>query len=530
VSEEHYYYDAASADLVKDFLGICRQTKGQWGGLPLTLIPWQVEFIDQFFGQKSRDSGLRRYRHASIWVPRRNGKTSLLAGISLLLLLMDNEPGASVFIIANTVKQADNLFDTCLGMVQQSAALSKRCECIASDFTIKHHASRSKLTVLSSDLNALPGVNASALIFDELAFFTDRRLYTNLRPALLNRRQPVTITISTASDNLEGIGKEQFDLAVNVKTGVVSVPDFLPVIYQAPLDLDWRSAEAWRAANPSLGYTVKLCDLAELCEEAKAVPTKESEFKQFHLNWWQNSALAWIPVDTRNGCGQPFREEELHGCSAVIGLDLARRFDMASYVLWIEKDGLHYLLPRYFMPEELPQRKTIADGVNYREWARQGHLTLTPGDVIDYGFIRESIKSDSKLFTIDEIAYDPWQAEVLCRQQLSDEDGFNVIEVRQGLHSMGPPSREFYRLLLDKKIRHGGHPILRWNAANVVVRTDLNLNIMPDKKNSKSSIDGIVSSIIACSRVVTSFDEWNKWAQEHSGPTVLVSEAKSKSA
>lgn len=501
-TDQGYYFDEQAGQRVINFVEkFCRQSKGEYAGKALELIPWQKEFLSRLYGWRRPDK-TRRYRHAGVWVAKKNGKTTLMSALALYHLLADGEPGAEVYIIANDVQQASICFSESANMVEQSPMLAKRLEVLRSTKRIIHPQSKSLYRAMSSEKAGKHGYNSSCLIFDELAFQKDRELWDILRYSTAFRKQPLTLTISTAGYDRDGIGYEQYEYAKSVASGEIQDLHFLPLIFEAQAEDDWTAEPTWRKANPSLGYTIPVQDFQEAVEEAKSEPRKESNFLALRLNRWVGSADQWISCDDWQQCKTEINEDDLQGRDCFIGLDLARRHDLASYVLIFPVDGDYYLVPRFFLPKDLAQRKEHCDKVPYLLWARQGHVTLTDGNVIDYSFIREAVRRDAKKFNIVELGYDPHGAELLCNQQLCMEDNIFVVEVRQGIITMAQPSLQFARLLKEKRIKHNGNPCLTWNANNVTVRTDPNGNIIPDKKHGTSRIDGIVAAIIGLSRAL----------------------------
>ncbi len=499
--DQGYYFSEKHAAKVIGFVEkFCRQSKGAWAGKPLGLIPWQRDLITRAYGWL-RPDGTRRYRHVSCWVAKKNGKTTLCSALGLYHLVGDGERGAEVYVVANDQQQAGICYTESANMVEQSPLLQVRLDVRRSSKRILYPDQFSLYRAMSSEKAGKHGYNSSCLIWDELAFQQDRALWDILRYSTANRRQPMTISISTAGYDRSGIGHEQYQYAKDVLSGKVEDIHFLPVVYESAPSEDWTSEEVWKKSNPSIGHTLGLDDFREAVEEAKASPVKESNFRTLRLNQWIGSATQWISTTTWLACQEEFKEDSFAGQDCFVGLDLARKHDLASYVLVFPRDDKYYLLPRFFLPRELAQKKQDQDHVPYLLWASQGLVTLTPGDVIDYQTIRQSIAEDNKKFRIMELGYDPYLAEQLANQQLRLEDGIPCVEVRQGMLTMGPATVQFERLLKEKKIRHANHPCLNWNAQNVTVRQDASGSlIMPDKSRSNARIDGITAAIIGISR------------------------------
>jgi phage terminase large subunit-like protein len=350
---------------------------------------------------------------------------------------------------------------------------------------------------ISAEAYTNQGLNAHAVIFDELHAQKTRDLWDTLRYATAARREPLLISVTTAGYDRESICYEQHDYAKNVLAGRMVDSSFFGYIRAAAPDADWTSPEVWRRANPSFGVTLDADQFAEDCQEARQSPRKENAFRRYRLNQWVTHADSWLTTALWERGAQPFDPQALEGRFCFVGVDLARRRDIASVVLLFPHPGGYYVLPRFFLPKDNLQDRELQDRVSYGVWADQGYIILTDGEVIDYRFIRQQILQDAERYRIIQVGYDPWNAELLCNQQLGQEDGLPVMEVRQTIPFLGQATAEFERLLQAGQLQHGGNPILTWMAGNCVVRTDANNNIMPSKKHSASRIDGIMATIIA---------------------------------
>jgi phage terminase large subunit-like protein len=497
------WFDRQAADRVEQFFTrFLRHTLGQWAGQPFQLLDWQRDdFLMPLFGWK-REDGTRRFRRAYVEVPKKNGKSTLCGGLALYLLLADGEPRAQIYGAAADRDQAGIVFNEAANMVTASRDLLSRLDVIRSTKRIVDRRTDSHYRALSADAYSNEGLNAHAIVFDELHAQKDRRLWDALRYATASRRQPLTVAITTAGFDRESVCFEQHQYAQSVLDGAVTDTSFFGYIRAAQPDEDWTDPAVWRKANPSFGITLDEGQFAEDCKEAQQSPRKESAFRRYRLNQWLHHAECWMTSETWQRGAKPFDPEILLGRDCVVGVDLARKNDIAAVVLVFPMDGGYYLLPRFFLPADGLVQRELRDHAPYAEWARTGLLTLTEGEVIDYRFIREQIKADSQRYEIREIGYDPWNAELLCNQQLGQEDGFEVIEVRQTMPSLGPPTAEFEKLMQAGRLWHGGHPILAWMAGHCAVRRDDNDNIMPSKGHSTARIDGIVAAIIGLSRAM----------------------------
>lgn len=496
------YYDQSSADKVKHFIEkFCRQSKGDYAGQAIKLLPWQDSFLSQLFGWKRKDH-TRRYRRAAVFVPKKNGKSTLLSAVALALLVADNEPGGEVYTVANDQNQASIIFQESVSMVEQSPQLARKLKILKTNKKIEYAATKSIYRALSAEKSGKHGYNASAILADEVSFWDDRALWDVLRYATAFRQQPLTISISTAGYDLQGLGRDIWDYAAGVRDGTIDDPYFLPLIYCAEDGDDWTSPSTWHKANPS---PFALRDMAEACQEAKNDPRKEANFKSLRLNLWQGTSNQWLSSPMWSACAKPFDPTILDGRECYGGCDLARVGDLAAYVLLFSFDGLLYLLPRFFIPKLLASKKEHTDKVPYVLWGRQGHIILTDGDVIDYGFIRDKIKEDSARFKILEFGYDPYYAGQLSQQLM--EDGLQVVPIRQTYSFMSPATSALERFIKEGRLRAGNNPVLSWCAMNASVREDAQGNIMVSKKSETKRCDGITAAIMAVSRYLVAPDD-----------------------
>ena len=494
-----FYFDEQAAELaVRFFERLLVHCKGQWDGEPFILQKWQRdEVVRPLFGWRRAD-GTRKYRRAYIEVPRKNGKSTLAAGIALYLLFADDEPGAEVYGAASDKDQASIVFDLARQMVEASPVLGQRASTFKRSIVVP--ASGGVYRVLSADVPKHHGLNAHGVIFDELHAQPNRGLFDVLTTATGARQQPLVMSITTAGFDRESICWEEHTHARQVLDGVIEDEEFLAVIYAADEDDDWTSPKTWRKANPSLGVTVTEEFLAQECRRAQLTPAYENTFRRLFLDLWTQQETRWLPLEAWDDCDGEVDEEELTGVPCYGGLDLASTVDIASLILDFptEDPELHILLPRFWIPEANMVERALRDRVPYDAWVRQGFIKATPGNVIDYAQIVADIIELGKRFNIREIAFDRWGAFQL--QQQLEGAGFTMIAFGQGFASMSGPTKELLRLVLDGKVAHGGHPVLRWMADNVMVTTDPAGNLKPDKKKSREKIDGIVASIMALDR------------------------------
>ena len=492
-------YDKAKADHAVKFITSLKQHQGKWAGQPIKLMDWQEKIIRDVFGTVNPD-GTRQYRTVYIKIPRKNGKTEIGAGIALYLLFADNEPGAEIYSAAGDKDQAGKVYEAAAPMVRQSPALLKRAKVIDSIKRIVVHSTDSFYKVISAESKTKHGGNLHGVIFDELHVQPNRDLWDVLTTSGGTREQPLVVAITTAGFDRHSVCWEQHDYALKVLAGIIKDPTFYAVIYAAGEKDDWADEKIWYKANPALGVFRSIEELRALFNKAKEVVALQNTFKRLYLNIWTSQETRWMEIEKWDESEGKVEPEELKGKICYGGLDLSSTMDISAFVLIFPVDGVYKVIPLFFIPADNIEARVKKDGVPYDEWIRQGFIIATPGNVIDYQFIEDTIDKYAKEFEIEETAYDPWNATMLT-QRLA-EKGMTMVEVRQGFASMSAPTKQLETLILQKKIHHGSNPVLRWMFDNVMVKQDATGNLKPDREKSKEKIDGIVALIMAVSRAM----------------------------
>jgi phage terminase large subunit-like protein len=394
--------------------------------------------------------------------------------------------------------QAGIVYNVASQMVKRQPILAKRCKPIDSTKRLIL-PNGSFYRVISSEVAQQHGLNSSGVVFDELHVQPSRDLYDVLITSTGSRRQPVTFLITTAGFDRNSICWELHDYALKVQSGVVDDPSFLPVIYAADEKDDWLDEAVWAKANPGLGVTIKLDYLRQEAKHAQEVPAYENTFKRLHLNIWTRQETRWLPLAAWDECAEPLQIEKGQACYA--GLDLASTTDIAALVLvFPQPDGTFDVLPHFFIPGDNIADRVRRDRVPYDVWARQGLLTATPGDVIDYKAILARFDQLAQEYDIREVGFDRWGATQLVQDM--QEAGLEVVPIGQGFASMSAPTKELLNLVLSRRIRHGGNAVLRWMTDNAVVKEDSAGNIKLDKSKSTEKIDGIVALAMGLDRAI----------------------------
>lgn len=495
------WFDREAAERAcRFFPSLLRHHKGEWAGQPFTLEPWQQFIVANVFGWRQAD-GRRRFRKAFIEIPRKNGKSQLAAGVGLLLLAADQEPGAEVYSAATKRDQACIVHDEATRMVRSSEALKRHVGVFRHNLHVL--ASHSKFEPLSSDENTLDGLNPHGVIVDELHAHRNRDLLDVLETAMGARRQPLMFQITTAGYSRSSVCWELHEYGRKLLEGNVEDDSFF--CYIAALDPgdDWKKPETWAKANPNFGISVKPDYLKREAAQAALIPSKQNAFRRLHLNDWTEQRDRWIDLEVWDACGSPVDPAELSGRRCFVGVDLSSSRDVTAAVAYFpadDDDEPGSVLGWFWVPEENIQARVRDDGVPFDAWANAQLVTATPGNVIDYAWIRRQVNELREEFEFDvvEVAYDPWGA-VQLATELGD-DGFVVVPMRQGFATLSPAMKELEKLILSRRLAHGGNPVLRWMVGNVATKQDPAGNIKPDKSASSDRIDGVVALAMAVGR------------------------------
>lgn len=474
----------------------CPLVDGEWAGHPFRLEDWQrTEVIEPLFGTITPD-GNRVYRTALIGIPRKNGKTTLGAAMALRLLIGDNEPGAQVFSCAADRDQARLCFDIAQRMVEASPILSKICKVQRNVIVVPKLGASYRAA--SAQAFTKHGLSPHGIIFDELHAQPNRELWDVMTSGQGARRQPLTIAITTAGYDRTSICYEQYEYGRQIRAGLVNDPTFFFRWWGADEEDDWTDEATWAKANPNYPIVPKPEFLAGEFTQAKQLPGRQNAFRNLYLNQWVQQLTRWIDLGLWDENAGMVDETDLEGRDCFVGVDMASTSDFTAYVLVFpptDDDEKTRVVCRFFLPQAAVEFRSKIRPM-LETWAREGLLTMTEGDVVDDKALQESLRADADRFRIRAIGFDPWDARSLM-QFAQDDLGLEVEKVNQSMARLSSPSKELERLLGARAIEHGGHPILRWMADNVTVRTDGDGRIKPDKKKSLEKIDGIVALVIA---------------------------------
>jgi phage terminase large subunit-like protein len=505
--EEGCYFDRKKAYEVWRFLTRhIKLSHGQWSGKPFIPQVWQwKKIIAPLFGWM-RDDGTRRFRRAFIFIPKKNGKSTLCSAL-ILYLLTEHEPTAEVYSVATATDQANIVYGETKRMVYKSREISSAVKILNSRKIIEFETSTYK--ALSGDAASSEGLNIHGLVIDELHAWKTRtliELYRSLRYGGAARTQPLSIVITTAGE-IEGdaLWEEEYEAAKGVAESRLIDTNILPFLAEAGPNDDWTNPETWRKANPSYGEIIREEEMAEKCADAQTSERKKRDFLRYRLNCPVSSVSTWIDMDEWNK--NDSTPEHLDGMEYFAGLDISSTSDLTAFVVVGREDRtedgepVFPVFPYFFIPEKTLV-KHIAEGrMLYEQWDKSGLMTITPGNVTDNRTVIDAILKFHREHPIKEFLFDPWNASGII--QRLQEQNIECIEFRQGMKSFAEPTKMLETLIKKRRLRHGGHAVLSWNVANTEVKTDDNANIRPVKSKDRSKkIDGVVALIMALSRAM----------------------------
>lgn len=524
-------WDAAAAARAIGFFSFLRHSKGEWAGKPLVLSPWQQFIVGSLWGWRRAD-GTRRYRMAYVEVPRKNGKSTLAAGLALLLAFFDGEAGAEVYCAATKRDQAKIVWEESKRMVLASPELKKRVEVLKAN--LSRPEVNAKLEPLGKDADTLDGLNPNGVVVDELHAHRTRELLDVLETATGARRQPLIFVVTTAGvAGAATVCQEMHDYSARVMEGQVEDDSLFAYVAGVDAGDSWEDEASWAKANPNLGVSCKLDDLRRKAAKAKEMPSAQATFRQKHLDEWVQSVEVWLPDDRwmLPANARPVDAEALAGEECYLGLDLANTLDLAACVAVFPRGEGEQVRPQsavrspqsadddqatggrtltlaesydvlawFWCPEDRLSERERVNRLTWRPWVERGLIEATDGDVTDYDVIRHRLGEIAGRYTVRELAYDPFNATQLANQLT--HDGIECVRFQQSIGSYSEPMTLLEKLVKEGRIRHGGHPVLRWMVGNVTaVRNGLG-QVMPSRKKSADKIDGACALLMALARAV----------------------------
>ncbi|MFE3837541.1 terminase large subunit [Pseudogemmobacter sonorensis] len=520
-----------------DFLRGLKHPKSRLPGHSFQLDPWQEEIVRRIYGPCDAN-GNRICGHAVILIGRGNRKTSLGAALALLHTQgPETVPGGEVLFAAADQKQAKIAYREAYNILQAGdATLWKKGQASKSTDPTKqirvkeylnqiHFPNGSWLEALSNDSGTQHGRTPAFALCDEIHAWKKRDLWDVIGTGLAKTENSLRVTITTGGRGQDTIGWEIIERARKIARGDIEDPFTLPFLFEAPPDADWRDESVWPLANPGLphGYP-SLTGLRQEAKEAEDSPAAQDAFRQLHLNiWLDRSTSPFVEMAVYDRGADPIELEALKGQPCWIGVDLGMTDDLSAVVLAFRdpaKDEAYIVLPFFFMPADNIDQRTIKSGFPYLAHAKAGRIIATPGNVTDYRVLEQHIRDLCEIYQVREIAFDPHYAGMIMQNLL--DDGFPAVSFRQGWVTMGPAIKELERAILAGKFRHGGHPVLRWNFANIAIQDDGKGNKSFNKSKSAEKIDGAVACAMAVARAAQGEDTRSVYDTEERPEGFLV--------
>lgn len=489
-------FDPDEAARAVKFFPLClNHVKGMSGKFELQ--PWQEDIVSTLFGWKSKQTGLRRFTRCYCEVPRKNGKTTLAAGIMLYMLLVDREPGAEVYAAATTREQAGLIYEIAADMVSASPALSKRCKRL--DSRKRLVTDNGYFQACSSQAGPIHGTNPHCVIFDELHEQKDGKLWEAFQTGFGARSQPLFFSITTAGFDRSSICWRQHQYAKAVEENPELDEQFLPALFHADEEDDWTAESTWEKANPCLDVSLKREFLRSECARAQEIPGTENSFRRLHLNQWTEQDTRIIPMHAWDECETEMTIDDFEGEECFAGLDLASTRDVTALVLSFPTDGGGAaVFPYFWIPEYNIDQRSGQDQRLVRQFADMGHIRTTPGNVIDDQWLVNDIYEIMDRFSVRYLGFDGWRADTPI--QLLHKEGIPLEVMRkmpQTFSTYNEPFQKLLSWLIDGSFKHDGNKVLRWMASNVAHKEDPSGNIRPDKGRSAEKIDGISAMLMA---------------------------------
>ena len=509
-TEKHTYrFDEVKARQPIGFIEkFCKQSKGKWNGKPLKLELFQKAMIEAAFGFVD-EKGKRKYRKVIFFVARKNGKSVLDSALATYMLINDKEGGAEVYSVATKRDQSKIVWEEAKRMIRKSKSLNNHIRCLVGG--IYFDANDSYFRALAADSNSLDGLNSHFVICDEVHAWKDKNLLDVMYDSMSAREQPMLLETSTMGTIRQNVFDIEYEYASQVIDGTLEDETLLPIIYELDDEKEWTNEECWYKANPALGVIKSLKDLRDKVERAKANPIELVNLLCKDFNVRQNSVNAWLTFEDLNN-------EEIYSDwkdSYVIGgADLSSTTDLTCATILGVIKGKIRVKQMYWIPTNFLEKKITEDKIPYDKWIKLGLMRLSGESKIDYHDVTKWFLEQVQEYDLRPlwVGYDSWNAEYWKQEMV--ENGFDMVEVRQGYKTESAPLKQMKADLMDKKINYNNNPITKWNLSNVVVKTDDNENIMLSKEKAKQRIDGAASLMDAYVIYISKQQEYLNYINE----------------
>lgn len=496
-----WVFDADRAERPCEFLELLPHIKGKWARERrlIELDPWQAFILTTVFGWIHRDTGLRRFREVYLEIPRKNAKSTLSSGVALFMLTADGEQGAEIYSAATTRDQARIVFDDAKAMAERTpdmrtylgVAIMQHC------VTVAHTAS--KFAPLAAEGSTLDGLNVHFAVLDELHAHKTRAVYDVIDTARGAREQSLLWNITTAGTDRGGICYERRTHLTKVLDNVVTDPSTFGIIYSIDDNDDPFVEASWAKANPNWGVSVLRDDMEAASRKAESMPSALNNFLTKRLNVWVNGESPWMDMRAWEKCADTTLQlSDFAGEPCWIGLDLAQKKDFAALCLVFNRSGTWYVFTRLYLNELAVQESGNA---HLTGWARSGHVQVTDGDITDFDVVSEDLRKYCRTHDVQEIAFDPALSMYFAGKLI--EEGLPLVEITQRAMFFTPPLIQVENLVLEKKLKFDGNPVMTWMVSNLVVKVSkFNELRSPTKERPENKIDGPMAMLMALGRAL----------------------------
>lgn len=483
-------------------------TKGIWKGKPFTLKPWQRQFILCLFGWYNKKTGKRRFSMCLLYIPRKNGKSELVAAIANFVFHLDEEPDNELYVAAKTAGQASTLYNMARLMNEQNPELDATVEYHKTNKTTKKIEDETIMKVVSSDGEAIHSTSPGLAIVDELHAQKKNTVISALMTGMGARQQPLYIEVTTAAIAGDNICNRRVQLARDIISGEKIMPTFMPVVFEKKEEDPWDDPKTWAKVNPSYPEHPSHESLMNECMLAKLSKTDELDFRQYHLNEQVADENAWLDMEQWEAGKQAINEEDLEGLQCFAAVDLAQKVDLVAVSYYFP--AINYLKVNCYIPQRAMKAGMKENRRRYQEWYEMGKLRIAGGKRIDYDIILDDLLEASDRYDVLEVAYDPWNAHQFSNSMVNA--GFDIVKFPQNMGTLNEPSKEFEAMIVGNTLVHSNEdPVLDWMAGNVHIYRDSSENVKPIKPSEDPSrkIDGIVAGIMAIG-IANAYDEEGK--------------------
>ena len=520
-----WFDDVKAQGVVDLWPKIFRLTEDRFAGVPFRLNTWQEIIVRLLFGWRMPEEitdpqtgetvavHVRIFRRLLLWIPRKNGKSEFLVALALAFAALDPVAAGQGYVFARDEDQAMIPFRKMKTMVSLSPDLSDEIQTHAKSIWIKPAATA--VMMLTGSEHGLHGKSPTVILGDEMHEWKSREIENILHGGTSGRLEPIELYASTAGLKTNPTGVELWDESIELLDGTRTDPSTLVAMFAADPAADWEDEAVWEAANPSLGLSPTRGYLRREAMLAKDNPRKEAQFKCYHLNIWVDGEMRWLNMARWDRCssakqGWKVAAEKMRGRRCFAGIDVSATQDVTALV-WLfpptAEDPIWHIVSRFWIPEDTVAQRVKNDRVPYDKFVASGAMETTRGDFVNQNAVADAVLEGMELFDVERIGFDSWNSSKLIADLQDEIEPEMFVQVRQGIPTLGEPSKNLERLMYARLIDHGNHPVLRWMAGNAVVRFDENLNFAPGKKRSREKIDGISATVTALAVAMAGGDD-----------------------